>query len=457
MSNEHYLHNPLIHQDRRLGSSDDAWVRQFDCTHIKPLIICRGPIRKEAMDVFTEMGITDYGILLSEKDSIVYPRAIAPELRVIGDPHRVHRVSDYSGVDKADREARIEEIIQIAKDHGYNAIFAGYGFMAEDETMVASMENAGLNFIGPCSRTVRQAGLKDEAKRTALKAGVSVTPGVDNATALTLLKKHPTVEALSALCNEHGLEGVDLTGQELEDLADRVLGASYKAGIDLYTIDELIETLQESVQGMNDQYPNNRVRLKAIGGGGGKGQRIVERGDAERTGELVKEILQEVKASGVGDNKNVLVELNIESTRHQEIQVIGNGEWCTTLGGRDCSLQMHEQKLLEVSVTRESLIQAADEADAAGLTDHGEVLRADIITLDTMEEEASRFGAAVGLDSVSTFECIVDTDSHFFMEMNTRIQVEHRVSELCYALKFSNPENGARVSLSIHWLRQWSY
>ena len=113
MSNEHYLHNALIHQDRRLGNSGSAWVRQFDCTHIKPLIICRGPIRKEAMDVFTEMGINDYGILLSEKDSIVYPRAIAPELRIIGDPNRVHRVSDYSGVDKADREARINEIIQI--------------------------------------------------------------------------------------------------------------------------------------------------------------------------------------------------------------------------------------------------------------------------------------------------------------------------------------------------------
>ena len=191
MSNEHYLHNALIHQDRRLGNSGDAWVRQFDCTHIKPLIICRGPIRKEAMDVFAEMGINDYGILLSEKDSIVYPRAIAPELRIIGDPNRVHRVSDYSGFDRANREARIDEIIQIARDHGYNAIFAGYGFMAEDETMVASMENAGLNFIGPCSRTVRQAGLKDEAKRTALKSGVSVTPGVDNATALTLLKKYP--------------------------------------------------------------------------------------------------------------------------------------------------------------------------------------------------------------------------------------------------------------------------
>ena len=444
MSNEHYLHNPLIHQDRRLGSSDSSWISQFDCTHIKPLIICRGPIRKEAMDVFDEMGMNNYGILLSEKDSIVYPRAIAPELRTITDPSRVHRVSDYSGVDKADREARIQEIIQIAHDNGYNAIFAGYGFMAEDETMVASMENAGLNFIGPCSRTVRQAGLKDEAKRTALKAGVSVTPGVDNATALTLLKKYPSAEALTAFCTEQGFDDIDLAGDDLEELADRVLNASYKAGVDIYSIDELIETLQEAVEGMNDKYPNNRVRLKAIGGGGGKGQRIVERGDAARTGELVKEILQEVKSSGVGDNKNVLVELNIESTRHQEIQVIGNGDWCMTLGGRDCSLQMHEQKLLEVSVTRESLLEAAEEVAAAGLTTEAEVLKADVVTLDTMEEEASRFGAAVGLDSVSTFECIVDTDSHFFMEMNTRIQVEHRVSELCYALKFSNPEDASQ-------------
>jgi biotin carboxyl carrier protein len=58
-----------------------------------------------------------------------------------------------------------------------------------------------------------------------------------------------------------------------------------------------------------------------------------------------------------------------------------------------------------------------------------------------MEEEATRFGEAVGLDSVSTFECIVDRDQHFFMEMNTRIQVEHRVSELCYGLRFSNPDD----------------
>ena len=76
-----YSHNPLIHRDRRLGQSPSPWVRSFACEDLKPLIVCRGPIRKEAMDVFEEMGITHYGILLSEKDSIIYPNALAPELR----------------------------------------------------------------------------------------------------------------------------------------------------------------------------------------------------------------------------------------------------------------------------------------------------------------------------------------------------------------------------------------
>ena len=131
--------------------------------------------------------------------------------------------------------------------------------------------------------------------------------------------------------------------------------------------------------------------LKAIGGGGGKGQRIVALGDAEKTPELVREILNEVKTTGVGDNKNVLVELNIETTRHQEIQVIGNGDWCITLGGRDCSLQMHEQKLLEVSVTRESLLAAQQRAKHSGAEEEAAVLAQDIVTLDAMEDEATRF------------------------------------------------------------------
>jgi len=147
---ENYLNNPLIHRDRRLSQSPSAWVRSFSCEELKPLIVCRGPIRKEAMDVYDEMGITHYGILLSEKDSIVYPNALSPELRKLTDNSRVHRVPDYSGASKEERVERIGQIIGIAKDNGYNAIFAGYGFMAEDDEFVAAIEDAGLNFIGPC-------------------------------------------------------------------------------------------------------------------------------------------------------------------------------------------------------------------------------------------------------------------------------------------------------------------
>ena len=463
--NNYYLNNPLIHADRRLGQSGSEWVRSFCCKHMRPLIICRGPIRKEAMDVFEEMGIDGYGILLSEKDSIVYPNALSPELRQLTDPDRIHRVPDYTGATKEERQQRIAQIINIARQNRYDSIFAGYGFMAEDEEMVAAMEDAGLNFIGPCSHTVHAAGLKDEAKRTALKVGVSVTPGIDNATALTLLEKHPDVAALKKLVDDNNLQldtaKLDSDEIELADKADLVLAASYDAGIDLYTVEELQAQIEKSVADMYRDYPENRIRLKAIGGGGGKGQRILAapsayEGSAEekiaqasaRAPELVLEILNEVKTTGVGDNKNVLVELNIETTRHQEIQVIGNGDWCITLGARDCSLQMHEQKLLEVSSTVESIARSIDVArqslkDGTGCEEEVAALEQDLKTLEAMESEASTFGAAVGLDSVSTFECIVDRASHFFMEMNTRIQVEHRVTELCYAMKFTNPDNAS--------------
>ncbi len=452
-SKDNYLNNPYIHGDRRIDDHSSEWVRSFDCRDMKPLIICRGPIRKEAMDVFDEMGINSYGILLSEKDSITYTNALAPELRKLTDPSRVHRVPDYTGATKEERTQRIQQIIQIAHENGYNSIFTGYGFMAEDEEMVSSMEKAGLNFIGPCSRTVHDAGLKDEAKRTALSVGVSVTPGVDNATALTLISKHKDAAGLKKLCQSKKLKpAIDLDDKNitLEAKADSVLAASYDKGIDLYTVEEMSAEVVKAVERMYSEYPDNRIRLKAIGGGGGKGQRILAapsayKGSAKekikkaaaKAPELVLEILNEVKTTGVGDNKNVLVELNIETTRHQEIQVVGNGDWCITMGGRDCSLQMHEQKLLEVSVTHETLQEAASKAKGKEKA----VLEQDIKTLDAMEDEAARFGKAVGLDSVSTFECIVDRDKHFFMEMNTRIQVEHRVTELCYSLTFTNPDD----------------
>ena len=458
---DYYKTNPLVHRDRRLGKSSSQWVRSFACEDLKPLIVCRGPIRKEAMDVFEEMGIRRYGILLSEKDSITYANALAPELRQLIDTSRVHRVPDYTGATKEERVERMNQIVRIARENGYDSVFAGYGFMAEDEEFVATIERGGLKFIGPNSVTQARAGKKDEAKRTALEVGVSVTPGVNDVAARTLLSKHKTRKALLALveaedlaCDPKVLKSDKLS---LEELADHVLMASYAKGIDLYTIDELGWQVQREVTELFKKHPGTRVRLKAIGGGGGKGQRILggtlltaKAADAKLIEEaaaeaptLVREVLNEVKATGVGDNKNVLIELNIEQTRHNEIQLLGNGQWCVSLGGRDCSLQMHEQKLLEISVTQEGLTAAIAKAEQAGKKDEVRALATDLEILKRMEDDAARFGAAVGLDSASTFECIVDRDRYYFMEVNTRIQVEHRVTELCYSLKFTNPDDPA--------------
>ena len=457
--NDNYKNNPLIHRDRRLSQSDSEWVRSFSCEDLKPLIVCRGPIRLEAMTVYEEMGISHYGILLSEKDSIVYPNALSPELRMLTDNSRVHRVPDYTGASKEERVERIGQIIQIAQDNGYDSIFAGYGFMAEDDEFVQAIEEAGLKFIGPCAATQRGAGKKDEAKRTALSVDVSVTPGIDNATARTLITKHPSREALLAVVKAEGLKCdkklLDDKNLALEELADHILMASYDKGIDLFSMDELGTQVEKECFDMFKNYPGARIRLKAIGGGGGKGQRILGaslltkknptdadiKKAASKAPELVREVLLEVKANGVGDNKNVLVELNIEQTRHNEIQLLGNGEWAIALGGRDCSLQMHEQKLLEISVTQEALAEEIKQAKKAGLKAQAAALETDLKVLKRMEEESERFGIAVGLDSASTFECIVDRDRHYFMEVNTRIQVEHRVTELVYKLKFTNPKN----------------
>jgi acetyl/propionyl-CoA carboxylase alpha subunit len=449
-SSDAYGHNERVFRDRRLSTSVSAWVRSFACDDMKVLIVCRGPIRKEAIDVFREMGMTDVGMLLSEKDSIVYPRALSPEVRIM-DPERVHALPDYTGATKEERILRVQQIIQICREHGYQFVFAGYGFMAEDAEFVRTLEEAGLTFIGPCSYTQTAAGAKDEAKRTAIENKVSVTPGINDATVRTLLRKYPDQGALARVVREHGLDVPKIgdAKQALPALAEQVLEASYKKRVDLFTVEELGETLRLEAQRLLEDQPGRRFRLKAIGGGGGKGQRIF--GDAALVPGLAREVLAEVKATGVGDNKNMLLELNIEQTRHNEIQILGNGSWCVSLGGRDCSLQMHEQKLVEVSVTQEGLRAAIEQARAAGQGAKAKALEGDLGVLERMETEAERFGTAVKLDSASTFECIVDGTRHYFMEVNTRIQVEHRVSELCYALKFTNPDD-KHDSFEVHSL-----
>ena len=419
-----------------------AWQQQFTFDSVKCLIVCRGPIRLEAIDVFESLG-AECGILLSEKDSILYPQTLAPELRRLQNRHKqVHHVPDYIGTTREERVARMEQIVDIALSNGYTHVFAGYGFMAEDAEFVKRIEEAGLSFVGPNSSVIRNAGSKDEAKQLARRLGVSVTPGEDRITARTLLQKAAgdPQAFLREQVQQHGLEPASGWDQgELIDQAEAVLQASYQKRVDLFSMEELQRETERCVTEIWKDNPGKRIRLKHIGGGGGKGQRVVSK--PEEVAEAVKAVLIESRATGVGDNKTFLVELNIENTRHNEVQLLGNGEWCLELGGRDCSLQMHEQKLLEVSLTEELLEAEIARYEAQGQTGKAQVLRRDLEMVQAMCQQAADFGSAIGLDSASTFECIVEDDRHYFMEVNTRIQVEHRVTEMAYSLRFCNPED----------------
>src|SRR6185503_13094930 len=245
--------------------------------------------------------------------------------------------------------------------------------------------------------------------------------------------------ALAKLVSKHGLP-VDLKAdRSLEDHAEAVLHAGYAKLAELVTIEDLQAEASIRCDEIWKENAGRRLRFKYIGGGGGKGQRVIS--GPKEVHAAVMDILAESKVIAPGANKNFLIELNVESTRHNEIQLIGNGKWCLSLGGRDCSVQMHEQKLLEVSLTDEQLAFEIEEAKKRGAKPRVETLEADRRTLARMEAEAERFGEAVGLDSVSTFESIVEGDRHYFMEVNTRIQVEHRVTEMVYTLGFHDPQH----------------
>ena len=289
----------------------------------------------------------------------------------------------------------------------------------------------------PSSGVIRQAGAKDEAKKLARSLGNAVIPGVDDISARALIRKVKDRDGLEALAKREGLSFAWNDDTTPEENAEALLQAGYSATVELVTIAELQEEAETLSREMWQDYPSNRIRFKHIGGGGGKGQRVVA--SPEEVANAVMEILAESKVVQGGSNRNFLVELNLESTRHNEIQLVGNGDWTVALGGRDCSVQMHEQKLIEVSLTQELLDVEIELAEGKAK----EILRGDKGTLERMETEGERFGEATKLDSVSTFECIVEGFNHFFMEMNTRIQVEHGVTELAYRLKFTNPEDAS--------------
>jgi acetyl-CoA carboxylase biotin carboxylase subunit len=237
-------------------------------------------------------------------------------------------------------------IVGAALAFGADAIHPGYGFLSEKAAFAALCEQSGLTFIGPSAEVIRAMGDKIAAKRSAREAGVPTTPGSDGA------------------------------------VGDSASAARIAREIG---------------------FP---VLLKAAAGGGGRGMRIVERGeDLDR---LLGEAMGEA-ASAFGDPA-IYVEQYLTNVRHIEIQVMGDGVRAVHLGERDCSTQRRNQKLVEESPS--PALGAAQRAEIA--------------------DAAVRLCEHVGYRNAGTVEFILDQDSgrFYFMEMNTRIQVEHPVTEM---------------------------
>lgn len=245
---------------------------------------------------------------------------------------------------------RGDRILEIAQAAGCDSIHPGYGFLSENAEFARSVEAAGLAFIGPTAGSIARAGDKIVARTTMKTAGVPVLPGSDG----------PAADA-----------------REARAVADAM------------------------------GYP---IMLKAVGGGGGKGIRIVEEsGDVEAA--FTRAASEADSAFG---NGSIYVEKFLQAPRHIEIQILADQHGHVVhLGERECSIQRRHQKLLEEApspfVTPELRGRMGDAAVAAA--------------------------RAVDYRNAGTVEFLVEESGAFyFLEVNTRIQVEHPVTEMVYGV-----------------------
>jgi len=244
----------------------------------------------------------------------------------------------------------IEKLIAIARRSGCDAVHPGYGFLSENADFAEAVAAAGMAFIGPPGGVQRLLGEKTRARRLAKDAGVPVAEG---------------------------------TNEPLRDVAE-AREAAARVG-----------------------YP---VMLKAAGGGGGKGMRIVR-----AAGELdAAWRVATGEAAAAFGTAAVFLERLIEGARHIEMQLIadqhGSVVW---LGERDCSIQRRHQKLIE-----ESPGPSVDDALRVKLGD-----------------AAVRIAGQAGYVNAGTAEFLVSPSGEFFfLEVNTRLQVEHPVTELVTGL-----------------------
>lgn len=245
-----------------------------------------------------------------------------------------------------DSYLNIPAIISAAEVTGADAIHPGYGFLSENADFAERVEESGFVFIGPRAETIRLMGDKISAKAAMLEANVPCVPGSDGAIP--------------------------------EEANDRL-------------------AMAESIG-----YP---VIIKATGGGGGRGMRVVERAE-----DLISSIeMTQSEARTAFGNDVVYMEKYLGTPRHIEFQVLADEHGnAIHLCERDCSMQRRHQKVVE-------------EAPAPGITDAQRKRLGDILS------NACR---QIGYRGAGTFEFLYENDEFYFIEMNTRLQVEHPVSEL---------------------------
>ncbi|MEQ8908394.1 MAG: acetyl-CoA carboxylase biotin carboxylase subunit [Vicingaceae bacterium] len=210
----------------------------------------------------------------------------------------------------------------------------------------------------------------------------------------------------SKICDEHGVKFIGASPEMIDGMGDKAQAKTtmIKAGVPTVPGSEgLLDDLKHAKKSAKEiGYP---VMMKATAGGGGKGMRII-RGEDEL--EAAWESARKEAAAAFG-NDGMYMEKFIEEPRHIEIQIAGDqfGNYCH-LSERDCSIQRRHQKLVE-------------ETPSPFMTDE---LR------EKMGEAGIKAAAAVKYEGVGTVEFLVDKDRNFyFMEMNTRIQVEHTITE----------------------------
>ena len=299
----------------------------------KVLIANRGEIALRALRACRELGIKTVSVY-SEVDRDLKHLRFSDETVCIGAAAPI------------DSYLNIPSILSAAELTEVDAIYPGYGFLAENADFADQCNKSGFKFIGPETETIRKMGDKITAKNFVAEHNIPIVPGFSD-------KLPKDKNELKNIINQIG-------------------------------------------------YP---IILKATAGGGGRGMRVV-RSEDDLSSAI--EITMQEAANAFG-NDQIYIEKYIENPKHIEIQVVGDGKGnAIHLGTRDCTMQRRHQKIIE-------------EAPAPDI---------DVNNLNSILDSCVNLCKEINYEGVGTLEFLYEENKFYFIEMNTRIQVEHPVTEM---------------------------